>query len=553
MKKLYTLVLLSAFFSGAFSQTTYQTVYSILQSNCMSSGCHTTANPQGIDLSGSPAQVYANLVGVAPTNTAAASSGKKLVDPGNPRNSFLFCKASNGLDANLSLQTGEGADMDSSRLTQTQREMIRQWINFGAKDTGTFADSTTIHTFYVTQGGQPRVQPPAIPAPGEGYQLYFGPIFMLPGVEFEYNNKSFVLNPNVIDVYRMQTVENPETHHFAIYRFFPGADTMLQNGLNKVNGLSDEAFLYYNASVVAQWPKSKDVTYPNGTALVWNPGSVLALDYHLINYETTVIAAEAYLNVYYDPHQSSTIAIQTYPVRYGGDNVDALVIPPGDSTYTIVQGGAGVNGPNYADSTFYWNIISLQAHTHKTGSNYNVWTRKSNGQKDSLIYNGQYDPTYTFDQGVFTWNDAPYRQFAEPFPVYMANGMIHEASYHNATPDTISFGLLSTNEMFVTFILYYESELPYTSVKDVPFKDDNIKMYPNPANDIEYIRLDDNLQLQGTEMQFFNDLGQMVIDEKNISSHVFSTNMRNLAEGAYIYRLINNGENIGTGKIVVQR
>ena len=553
MKKLYSLVLLLAVFINAFSQSTYQTVYGILQNNCTSSGCHTSANAQGIDLSGSQQQVYNNLVGVTPTNTAAATAGKKLVDPGNPRNSFLFCKANNGLDVNLSLQTGEGADMDSSRLTQTQREMIRQWIVFGAKDTGTFTDSNTIHTFYVTQGGQPRVSPPAIPAAGQGYQLYFGPIFMLPGVEFEYNNKAFVLNTSTIDVYRMQTVENPETHHFAIYRFFPGADTMLNKGMNKVNGLGDEAFLYYNASVVAQWPTSKDVTYPSGTALVWAPGSVIALDYHLINYETTVIAAEAYVNVYYDQHQSSTIAIQTYPVRYGGDNVDALVIPPGDTTFTIVQGGGGVNGPDYTDSTFYWNIISLQAHTHKTGHGYNVWTRKSNGQKDSLIYNGNYNPSYTTDLGSFAWNDAPYRQFEEPYPVFMANGLIHEATYHNTTPDTINFGLLSTNEMFVTFILYYESALPYNSISDVPFSDNNIKMYPNPANDIEYIRLDDNLQLSGTEIQFYDALGQMVIDKKGITSHVFNTDMRNLAEGCYVYRLINNGANVGSGKIVVQR
>ena len=554
MKKIYSLVLLFSLVIRGFStQTTYQTVYSILQSNCTSSGCHTGSNVQGIDLSGTPQQVYANLVGVVPTNGAAAGSGKKLVDPGNPRNSFLFCKLNSGLDVNLALQTGEGADMDSSRLSQTQREMVRQWIQFGAKDTGTFVVQSTIDSFYVAQGGQPRVAAPPAPAPGEGYQLYFGPIFMLPGVEFEYNNKSFVKNSSMIDVYRMQTVENPETHHFAIYRFFPGSDTLLANGLNKVNGLSDEAFLYYNASVVAQWPKSKDVSYPTGTALVWDTGSVIALDYHLINYETTIIAAEAYVNVYYNTHQSSTIAIQTYPVRYGGDNVEALSIPPGDTTFTIVQGGGGVAGPDYTDSTFYWNIISLQAHTHKTGSNYNVWTRKSTGQKDSLIYNGQYDHTYTFNQGVYAWNDAPYHQFDQPFPVYMANGLIHEASYHNTTSDTIGFGLLSTNEMFVTFILYYRSDLPYNGINDIAFKDNNIKMYPNPANDIEYIRLDDNLQLNGTEIQFFNELGEKVIDQKNSSSHVFTTDMRKLAEGCYVYQLINNGESVGSGKIVVQR
>jgi type IX secretion system substrate protein/copper type II ascorbate-dependent monooxygenase-like protein len=556
MKKLCSLVSLLAICATAFSQTTYQTVYGILQSNCTTSGCHTTGNPQGIDLSGTQSQVYANLVGVAPANSTAAAAGMKLVDPGQPRNSFLFSKLHAGLEANLTLTAGEGADMDSSHLTLTQREMVRQWIIFGARDTGTFVSVSLIDSFYTNQGGIPydslRVQAPAAPAAGEGYQLHFGPIFMMPGVEFEYNNKYYLGNNATIDAYRMQTVENAEAHHFAIYRFFPLADTLLPPGLSRVNGLSDEALLYYNANVVAQWPKSKDVTYPQGLAEVWAPGSVLDLDYHLINYQPYMLAAESYLNVYYNPHSTATIAIQTYPVRYGGDNVDALTIPPGDTTFTMVQGGAGQNLPSYADSTFYWNIVSLQAHTHKIGTGFNVWTRKSNGAKDSLIYDGRYDPSYTFNTGTYSWNDAPYRQFTEPYPVYMANGMIHEATYHNPTNDTVNFGLLTTNEMFVTFILYYESELPYNSIHDVPFTDNNIKMYPNPASDVEYIRLDAGLQMSGTEIQFFDELGQKVLDQTGITTHVFSTNMSKLTNGCYVYRLINNGENVGTGKIVVQ-
>ena len=557
MKKLCSLAFLVAFLSNAYSQSTYQTVYGILQSNCTTSGCHTTANPQGIDLSGTQAQVYANLVGVVPTNAAAAAAGMKEIDPGQPRNSYLFAKLNSGLEPYLPLASGEGADMDSSRLTLTQREMVRQWILFGAQDSGTFVTVNLIDSFYNDLGGIPhdslRVVPPAPPAPGEGYQLHFGPIFMYSGVEFEYNNKFPLKNDSVIDIYRMQTVENAETHHFAIYKFFPGADTLVPPHLSKVVGISDEALLYYNANVIAQWPKSKDVTFPTGLAEVFDTSSILDLDYHLINYETYMLAAESYLNIYYDKHSPSIIPIQTYPVRYGGDNVYALTIPPGDSTFTMVQGGAGQNLPSYADSTFYWNIVSLQAHTHKTGTAFNVWTRKSNGEKDSLIYDGRYNADYTVNLGYYSWNEAPYHQFAEPYPVYMANGLIHEATFDNPTNDTITFGLLTTNEMFVTFILYYESPFAYTSINEVPFSDNNIKMYPNPAGGLEYIRLDANLQMNGTEMQFFNELGQQVIDEKNISTHVFTTDMSGLADGVYVYRLINNGSSIGTGKVVVQR
>jgi hypothetical protein len=547
MKKLYLLSFLAFTLLHLTAQTTYQQVYNILQSNCTGT-CHTQANPYNLVLTGTEQQVYAALVGVNPVNATALANGYKLVDPGAPRNSFLFSKVNHGLDVNLSLHSGEGTNMPDSVtvLTKTQREMIRQWILFGAKDTGSYVRQSLIDSFYNTQGGQPRIQPLTPPAASEGIQVYYGPIFMVPGQEFEYNNKFPIGNSGVIDVHRMTTSENPESHHFAIYDFYPGLDTILGPGLNRVFGIVNEAFLYYNASVVAQWPKSMDVTYPTGTALVWTPNTVLDLDYHLINFNDSIIAAEAYVNIYYQPHQSSTIAIETYPVRYGGDNVDALVIPNNgvDTTFRINQFDP--------DSTFYWNIISLQAHTHKLGTDFNVWTRKSDGSKDSLIYKGTYNPDYSFDLGVYIWNDPPYRQFTTPYPVYMSNGMIHEATFNNSGPDTVHFGLTTLDEMDVTFVLYYKSEFP-AAINEPVFNDNNIKMYPNPANDIEYIRLDNAMDLKQTEMQFFNDLGQNVLEVKGITSHVFTANMQNLPSGCYTYRLINDGNIKGAGKIVVQR
>ncbi len=427
MKKIYIPVLCVLLYSAAGAQSTYMQVYNIRQSNC-TSGCHNNGNPCNLILTGDSATVYNLLVNQPPVNAVALAAGNKLVDPGNPRNSFLFLKINQGLDYYIGLRNGEGIAMPDSNvsMTQTQREMVRQWINFGAHDTGTYTSMSLIDSFYnsPTDTGEHAITPLAPPDSSLGYQFHFGPIFMASGAEFEYNNKYFLQNQATIDIHRMQVYENPETHHFAIYDFFPGADTLVPKGLNRVVGISDEAILYYNALVVAQWPKPMDVSYPTGTALVWTDSSILCLDYHLINYETYTIRAEVYLNVYYTAHDPAVIPLQTYPVRYGGDNVDALVIPPGDSTFTITQGG-----PGYQDSTFYWNIVSMQAHTHKYGVGFDVWTRKANGEKDSLVYNGDYDPTYTQDLGVYVWNDPPYRRFDPILPVWMANGLIHEASY----------------------------------------------------------------------------------------------------------------------------
>lgn len=550
MKKVYPLVFCIIWSVAISAQSTWMQVYHIMQNNCTSS-CHNNGNPCNLILTGDSSTVYNLLVNQPPVNAAALAAGNKLVDPGNPRNSFLFIKINQGLDQMLSMQSGEGIAMPDSNisLSKTQRELFRQWIDFAAQDTGSqYVDSLLIDNFYnnPTDTAEHPVQPLTPPDPSEGYQLHFGPVFMASGIEYEFNNKYFLQNASTIDVYRMWVHENPETHHFAIYDFFPGADTLVPKGLNRVIGLSDEAILYYNALVVAQWPKPMDVTYPTGTSLVWHDSTILCLDYHLINYETYTIAAEVYLNVYYNPHDPNIIALQTYPVRYGDDNVDLLQIPPGDSTFTWPF---FYNSP---DSAFYWNIVSIQAHTHKFGVGYNVWSRNANGQPDSLIYNGDYDPTYTYNTGSYVWNDPPYRQFDPIYPMWMQNGLIMQASYDNTTDSMVGFGLTTANEMFVTFILFYESEFPATSAVSDITQNGNVKLFPNPAYDVEYIKIDPGVALDQTEFVMYDELGRKVADMNTINSHMITANVSNLADGCYIYQLINGGNKISTGKIMVQ-
>lgn len=417
------------------------------------------------------------MVNVTPSTAAAAAKGYKLADPGDPRNSFLFKKASHGLDVNFLLDANEGAAMPSgsNALSQTEREMIRQWILFGAKDTGTFVNEQTIIDFYVGQGGLPRQQPLAPPAANEGIQLYWGPLFMTVGHEFEYSSNYNVRNPIVADVTRMNVTENEESHHFAVYKYYNGHDTIVEPGMHKINGIVDEAALFYHADVIAQWPNNIDLQYPAGTGYLFDTNSVLNITYHLINYNDSIIAAEAYINIYYQPHQTNTIPIKTAQIRYGGDPVRDLVIPNTglDTTFVINQ--------VEPDSAFFWNIISMQAHTHKLGKEFNVWSLNGDGSKDSLIYNGHYDPTYSFDQGVYLWDNPPYRSFNPPYPVDLRKGLVHEATFRNNTANWVGFGLTTNDEMYVTFIVYYKSEFP-TGVTEETISDNNIKWYPNPVN-----------------------------------------------------------------------
>lgn len=547
MKKIYFLVLLSIGLR-ATAQSTYDRVYTILQTNC-TGNCHNAANHYGnLDLSGNQQDVLSALVEVTPTNAAAAAAGSYRIDPGDPRNSFLFKKVHRGLDANLSLTVAENPSTHDTlpAMTEVEREMIRQWILFGAKDTGTWVSEATITGFYVGQGGQPRVQPLPLPAAGQGVQLHWGPVFMQPGAEWEYNNKHYVRNSGKIDVTHMNTVMNDESHHYALFKYWPGHDTlpMFSKGFHKVNNIGDEAILFYNTDVVAQWPNGIDIQFPQGTALVWDDKTVMSISYHLINYNDSIIAAETYTNLYYEPHNPAVNPILTAPVRYGGNDVGSLVIIGNDQDTTFVI------DQHHPDSAFLWNIISMQAHTHKLGTDYNVWTRKANGQKDSLVYDGSYDATYTYDQGIYIWNDPPYRRFDPPMPVDMTRGFIHEATFHNPGPDTVGFGLTADDEMYVTFIVYYKTD--YTSAQNI-VADENLKCFPNPAAGWCSIELKESMVPGTMQFKLYDLLGNEVAGLDNFTERRFGVDVSALSSGYYIYRLYNNGQPVASGKIAVER
>ncbi len=549
-------ILLTLFSTTLFSQTTFDRVYQILQTKC-SPTCHNYGSPDGnMRLDGTKEDMLANLINVTPDNDAADSMGYKRIMPGDARKSFLFRKISQGLDVNVDLPNGFGAPMpkDTTVLTEVEREMIRQWIIFGAEDSVyPYADEQLITAFY---NGFAEARTPAlpIPDPSEGYQIYYGPIFLAPGVEVEFDGKFLMNNPIDVEVHRMNVEMNKESHHMAVFKYKPGQDSSVFNGLKKVNNIGDAAALFYSAEVVAQWPNSLEVELPQGTALMWNANAVLSISYHILNYSDSIVAAELYYNIYTRPQSSSTIPMVSYPVRYdghpvyqGGWDVFNLIIPPTgeDTTLRITQ--------HHPDSTFYWNLWSIQAHTHKWGTDYNVFLRNPDGTKGDIIYNGSYNVTHTFDQGFYDWEHPPLRYFDPPLSVDQTIGMIHEATFNNNTSDTIGFGLKTTDEMFVSYIFFTKSETPIGILQDRVFNDTHVKIYPNPIQQQAWIHIGPDVVLKNAEFRVYDLQGKEVLLVRDVKDRQFTLVTKNLSSGNYFYRLVNDGQVAATGKIAVQQ
>ncbi|HXH18996.1 MAG TPA: T9SS type A sorting domain-containing protein [Chitinophagales bacterium] len=539
-----------------FSQTTFDRVYSILQTRC-TGNCHSYGNPTGsLRFDDTKQNVLNNLINVTPDNDAAESRGLKRVWPGDARKSFLFQKVNRGLDANISLRNDEGAPMpkDTLALSEVEREMIRQWIIFGAADTGYHYVDEQLITDYYNGFAEARDPSLPVPDPSEGYQIYYGPIFLAPGREIEFDAKFPLYNTEDVEVYRMNVAMNKESHHMAVFKYKPGMDALVPPGLKRVNNLGDAAALFFSAEVVAQWPNSLEVELPQGTALMWDSNSVLNISYHILNYSDSIIAAEVYYNIYTRPRQPGTIPMVSYPVRYdghpvyqGGWDVQNLILypSPNDTTLRITQYSP--------DSTFYWNLWSIQAHTHKFGKDYNVWLRNPDGTKGEIIYDGSYDVTHSFDQGFYDWEHPPLRYFDPPQSVDMTAGMIHEAVYNNNTGDTIGFGLKTTDEMFVSYIFFTKSQTPLGILPNKVFNDVHVKIYPNPAQQQAKIHIGPDVVLKNACFRVFDLLGKEVLTVNDLSERQFVLNTQHLPGGNYFYRLVNDGQQVASGKLTVQR
>lgn len=553
MKQLFSSVIILLFSCNFIAaQTTYERVYQIIQTNCVS--CHSGATPTGgMDLSGSEADVLNTLVGVTPNNTTAAAKGFKRVAPGDARKSFLFHKINQGSDAGVSLQAGEGDAMpQGGLLSEVEREMIRQWIIFGAEDTGYHMVRENVITSYYGGFAEQRERVTPAPNPSEGFQIYYGPIFLQPGEEVEFDGKFQLYNTEDLEVYRLFTELNKESHHTAIYKFLPGQDTSKTFGLQRVNGVGDAAELFFTSEVVAQFPDNAELDLPANTGLFWDSNTVLTLSYHILNYSDSIIAGEAYMNVYTRPRQPNTIEMTSYPVRYdghaqyqGGWDVQNLVIfPTGtDTTFTINQWDQ--------DSTFYWNIWSIQAHTHQLGKAYNVYLRNPDGSKGANIYNGNNDNNCQFDTGFYDWEHPPLCYYGQVYSVNMVDGLIHEATFRNNGPDTVGFGLKTTDEMFVSYIFYYKSELP---VGVEPIKDLNrqvVKVYPNPTSGIINFSLNPDVDIQNARLEMFDILGRNVFSS-NLNSHLTSIEVADLPMGSYTYKISSGSIATLIGKVLVE-
>lgn len=536
---------LSAFFSdSAIAQSTYQQVYNIFQAKC--SGCHNqSVNSGQLNLAAGLAATYTAIVNKNPVNPAAISKGDKRISPGDPHRSFLMRKINDSLDMdNGIIQPNEGAVMPNPPnppMTKYEIEMVRQWIMAGAPQTGMVVDTSLINEYY-TVGGINSVTALAPPAPGTGFQVHLGKIFVPKSTEVEIFIK---YNPKVsaaTEVIQLSLAQSPQSHHFVIYKFFPGQDVNFAQGYRYNSGTGANGPSHGSADALSAFaPQQTLHTLPPATAYYLEQNAIFDLNLHILNSSPdSVLAAEIYFNMYTQPIGTA----QKYMYRRNFPDL-GIVLPPGDTTtvYDLAVDSSETN---------MWDIWILYTHTHRYGIDYDVWKRNSDGSQGAQIYEGWMDWTYTFNQGYYAWGvGAPQEHFDNPFmEINPWEGLFHKATFYNYGTDTSYFGLTSQDEMMVMgFEFTYGSLI--NSVKDMDKNKSNVKFYPNPFVESTTMVIADK-QPANYRLKLYDVFGKEVSSHNIHNSNTAKINRGNLSPGIYLYKVSDEKNTcIGSGKIII--
>lgn len=535
------------------AQSTFEQVHTLFQTKC-TPACHSGSSPSGnLDLSGSTSDVYNRLVNATPVNPAAAAKGYKLVEPGYPFRSFLMKKVNHGLDTQNELVAGEGAPMpnNATTLSNAQKELIRQWIIWGAKDTGVTFNANLIADYYNGQGIA-EMPAPITPAQEgkEGFQIKFGPVFLQPNGEFEffqaYNPK---LQANK-EITTLRSTLPPMSHHWVLRSLTPAGEAAF--GAEPMEGanINAQILVYQHTSFLAIWQFTDELSLPEGTAHFQDSAEAFLLNLHMANYSPdSIVAATGYVNVYTQPRGSGAIEMKTGLSPYGGFNPFILQIPNTGAPFTL-QDHLVVPG----ETRYFWNI---QSHTHALGKDYDMFLRNPDGSKGTQFYEGFMNENHTINQGYYDYAHPAVKTFDPMMEVNMDNGLIFEATWLNNGPDTIGFGLTTQEEMFVTYFSY-TTELPVAlAIRETEKDALSLSVSPNPGNDRFNLRYTLN-EPGHTSVELYNQTGIKVKNvfagEQTTGSQAVTMDLSNdgLPSGVYFVRVSTPGS-VLTKKVIAIR
>ena len=425
----------------------------VFDKSCANSVCHAApANAGSLNLTYGLS--YEDLVGMAPQNPAAAAAGMKLVDPGNPDNSFLLTK----LMGPTTPEQGARMPFGGGVLHNGKIKAIRTWIEAGAPQTGKLAG---IGDLGVLRDPNEVFLPPEPPAPGEGYQLRLPPFKIEPGTEREVFYATQVKdengNPVTGDIFinRVEIFYPAGSHHFIIYRVTESgvAKGLLNNGIVPDAAVDsgdtfreldtddpDPVFGVFGADrlfVVGTQTDDTLFQFPEGVGLRMPGDTVYDLNSHYINLlGDEPLIGETYVNIYTIPEEE----VQYEAVEIFVSN-RSINVPPGAT--------------RVAKMTWYIeDELNLRKHDPET--EVSVFLLTSHMHRHGELFEIYHDSTGDLLHQSVAYDDAPIDLFDPVLRLDPDDALRFQCTHNNYdTDEPLIFGLTSEDEMCIIFGYYY--------------------------------------------------------------------------------------------------
>ena len=426
----------------------------IFDKSCANSACH-AAPVNSANLNLTYASSYEDLVGREPDNPAAAAAGMKLVDPGNPENSFLLTK----LIGPTEPAQGSRMPLSTGMLHNGKIEAVRTWIAAGAPQTGKIED---IGDLGVLRDPEETFQPPPAPPPGQGYQLHLPPYKIEPGTEREVFYATQISDENGDPIEGDIFINGYEifyptgSHHFILYRLTdeaiaegiihagtaPGIGVDPQHIFRELDPDDPQALGNLGGDrlfVVGTQTEDFSFEFPEGVALRLRGDTMFDLNSHYINLlGTETLIGEVYINLYtLPPEEVKYEAIEIFV-----SNTD-INVPPGLTRITqmdwYIEDELELRG---AAPDAVLNIMMLTSHMHRHGELFEINQMSTN----ELLHRS------------VAYDDAPITFYNPPLVLDATDGLSFQCTHNNYDRDMpIEFGFTSEDEMCIIVGYYYHA------------------------------------------------------------------------------------------------
>ncbi len=425
----------------------------VFDKSCANSVCHASPANAG-SLSLNYGLSYEDLVGMVPQNPAAAAAGMKLVDPGNPENSFLLAK----LVGPTSPEQGARMPFGGGVLHNGKIEAIRAWIEAGAPQTGKISG---IGDLGVLRDPDEVFEAPEPPLPGEGYQLRLPPFKIEPGTEREvfYATQIEDENGNPVEgdifINRVEIFYPAGSHHFIIYRITESGvgKGILENGIVPDASVDpgdtfreldtdnpDPVFGVFGGDrlfVVGTQTDDTLFQFPEGVGLRMPGDTVYDLNSHYINLlGDETLTGETYVNIYTIPKEE----VQYEAVEIFVSN-RAINVPPGATRV----------------SKMTWYIEDeLEIREHAPGTEVNIFLLTSHMHRHGELFEIFQQSTGDMLHRSVAYDDAPIDLFDPVLRLSPDDALKFQCTHNNYdTDEPLIFGLTSEDEMCIIFGYYY--------------------------------------------------------------------------------------------------